>query len=274
MPSPKPPFLLSPAQMRRLPPHFPLSLSIPRADDRRVLSGILSVIRHGLRWCDAPAAYGPYKTLSNRFVRVSRMGVFDRIFAALATEGGLPARLMIASTHLKAHRTAASLLKKGLFPAASGDTQGRADLQAPRRPRRPGTPHRAALLTEGQASDHRGAAIMLPRLPPARDLIADRDYDSACLTALRALPLARTGLQTRGITPCIPSPAPGQDGHAVGACQASLGSPFGRIASNGSRPVRASTLLPRVWGSSCHVLPLYPPFQRLWRNHPPRERSS
>ncbi len=124
------------------------------------------------------------------------MGVFDRIFAALAAD---------ASTHLKAHRTAASLLKKGLFPAASGDTQGRADLQAPRRPRRPGTPRRAALLTEGQASDHRGAAIMLPRLPPARELITDRDYDSAHLTALLVLPPARTGLQNRGITPCIPS---------------------------------------------------------------------
>jgi transposase len=121
MPSAKPPFLLSPAQMRRLSPHFPLSHGIPRVDDRRVLSGIIDVIRHGLRWRDAPAAYGPYKTLYNRFVRCSRMGVFDRIFAALAAEGGVPERLMIDSTHLKAHRTAASLLKKGLFPAVSGE---------------------------------------------------------------------------------------------------------------------------------------------------------
>ena len=45
--------------------------------------------------------------------------LFDRIFAALAAEGGRPSRLMIDATHLKAHRTAASLLKKGLFPAAS-----------------------------------------------------------------------------------------------------------------------------------------------------------
>jgi hypothetical protein len=49
------------------------------------------------------------------------MGVFDRIFAALAAEGGPPERIMIDSTHLKAHRTAASLLKKGLFPAFSGE---------------------------------------------------------------------------------------------------------------------------------------------------------
>jgi hypothetical protein len=42
-------------------------------DDRRVLSGIIYVyvIRHGLRWRDAPAVYGPHKTLDNRFVRWS-----------------------------------------------------------------------------------------------------------------------------------------------------------------------------------------------------------
>ncbi len=118
---PTPSFLLTTAQMRRLSPHFPLSHGIARVDDRRVLSGIIYVIRNGLQWRDAPAAYGPHKTLYNRFVRWSRLGVFDRIFAALAAEGGPPERLMIDSTHLKAHRTAASLLKKGLFPAVSAE---------------------------------------------------------------------------------------------------------------------------------------------------------
>ena len=86
---------------------------------RRVLSGIIFVIQGGLRWRDAPPGYGPHKTLYNRFVRWSRMGVFDRIFVALAAEGGPPERPMIDSTHLKAHRTAASLLQEGLFPAVS-----------------------------------------------------------------------------------------------------------------------------------------------------------
>ena len=89
---------------------------MPRVDDRRVISGIIFVIRNGLRWRDAPAAYGPPKTLYNRFVRWSRLGVFDRIFAGLAGNVGKPDCVMIDSTHLKAHRTAASLLKKGLFP--------------------------------------------------------------------------------------------------------------------------------------------------------------
>ena len=38
------------------------------------------------------------------------MGIFDRIFANLADESGPPDRVMIDSTHLKAHRTAASLV--------------------------------------------------------------------------------------------------------------------------------------------------------------------
>ncbi len=68
---------------------------------------------------DAPKAYGPHKTLYNRFICWSGLGVFDRIFAALAAEGPKPDRIMIGTTHLKAHRTAASLLKKGMFPAVS-----------------------------------------------------------------------------------------------------------------------------------------------------------
>ena len=113
-------FWLSEVQMRRIRPYFPLSHGVPRVDDRRVISGIVFVIRNGLRWRDAPKEYGPHKTIYNRFVRWSRLGVFDRIFAALAGKAGKPRRLMIDATHLKAHRTAASLLKKGLFPAASG----------------------------------------------------------------------------------------------------------------------------------------------------------
>jgi putative transposase len=113
-------FLLTEAQMRRLEPYFPLSHGIARVDDRRVISGIIYVIRNGLRWRDAPREYGPHKTIYNRFVRWSRLGVFNKILAELARNAGKPRRLMIDATHLKAHRTAASLFKKGLFPAVSG----------------------------------------------------------------------------------------------------------------------------------------------------------
>lgn len=113
-------FLLSEAQMRRITPLFPLSHGVARVDDRRVVSAIVFVIRNGLGWRDAPRDYGPHKTIYNRFIRWSRLGVFNRIFAELVRKAGKPDRLMIDATHLKAHRTAASLLKKGLFPDVLG----------------------------------------------------------------------------------------------------------------------------------------------------------
>jgi putative transposase len=117
-------FLLSPDQMRRIAPYFPLSHGVPRVDDRKIISGIIFVIRNGLRWRDAPKDYGPHKTIYNRFIRWSRLGVFNRIFATLAAKGGKPEQLMIDATHLKAHRTAASLLKKGMFPDVLGEPKG------------------------------------------------------------------------------------------------------------------------------------------------------
>jgi len=50
-------------------------------------------------------------------------------------------------------------------------------------------------LTEGQQSDHKGAATLLPDLPPASELIGDKGYDSDAF---------RVALIERGIKPCIP----------------------------------------------------------------------
>ncbi len=93
-------FLLSERQMARIEPHFPLAHGVPRVDDRRVVSGMVYVIKHGLQWKDAPKDYGPHKTLYNRFIRWSRLGVFDRIFAALAGEGPNLERIMIDATQV------------------------------------------------------------------------------------------------------------------------------------------------------------------------------
>lgn len=89
-----------------------------------MISGIIHVLKRGLQWRDAPQEYGPHKTLYNRFMRWSRKGIFNKIFMALAGERGDPDRLMIDATYLKAHRTAASLLKKGMFPALSDAPKG------------------------------------------------------------------------------------------------------------------------------------------------------
>jgi transposase len=95
-------FWLTYEQIERIRPFFPTERGVSRADDRKVLSGIVYVIKNGL-----------HKTLYNRFKRWSENGVFERIFEELAKPaGGCGDVLMIDATHLKAHRTASSL-KKG-----------------------------------------------------------------------------------------------------------------------------------------------------------------
>jgi len=107
-------FWLKHEHLKRIQHLFPKSRGVARVDDRRVLSGIIHVIRNGLRWRDAPSDYGPHKTLYNRWARWSQMGVFIRILTELAAKGDEMETLMIDATHLKTHRTASSMgLKKG-----------------------------------------------------------------------------------------------------------------------------------------------------------------
>jgi transposase len=115
-------YWLTDAQMERLRPFFPKSRGKPRVDDRRVLSGIIFIQRNGLMWKHAPAAYGPPKTLYNRWKRWSRRGVFARIMTDLAAQAQDTEIVMIDATHAKAHRTASSLAvqKGGPLPVGDG----------------------------------------------------------------------------------------------------------------------------------------------------------
>ena len=116
-------YWLTDEQMARLEPYFPKSHGRPRVDDRRVLSGIVFVNRNGLRWRDAPAAYGPHKTLYNRWKRWSDAGVFVRMMEGLSAAQPERRTVMIDATYLKAHRTASSLgVKKG---ASGGSSDAR-----------------------------------------------------------------------------------------------------------------------------------------------------
>lgn len=101
-------FWLTEEQFARLAPLLPRDTrGVARVDDRRVISGIIHVLQSGCRWKDAPDAYGPHKTLYNRFVRWASKGVWEDVFTQLAEAGGPPAALMIDATHVKAHRCAA-----------------------------------------------------------------------------------------------------------------------------------------------------------------------
>jgi transposase len=100
-------FWLSEAQWARIAPHLPTDVrGVPREDDRRVISGIIHVLKTGCRWCDCPREYGPYTTIYNRFVRWAERGVWENLFRKLAGSGRSAETQMIDSTHVKAHRSA------------------------------------------------------------------------------------------------------------------------------------------------------------------------
>jgi transposase len=101
-------FWLTGEQFAKIAPHLPTDTrGKERVDDRRVISGIVHVLKSGGRWVDAPPGYGPKKTLYNRFVRWAEKGVWVGVFEALAQAGGPPAQVLIDSSAVKAHRSAA-----------------------------------------------------------------------------------------------------------------------------------------------------------------------
>jgi transposase len=92
-------YWLAEAQMQRLRPYFPKSRGGARVNDLRVPSGSIFINRNGvydvsryeraaprLRWCDVHVAYGPPKTLYNRWKRWRDMGVFARLMMGLAEQ--------------------------------------------------------------------------------------------------------------------------------------------------------------------------------------------
>ena len=114
-------FWLNDREFARLAPHLPTDTrGKPRVDDRRVISGIIHVLKSGCRWADSPLVYGPRKTLYNRFVRWAAKGVWLEIFHALAAAGGPPAEVLIDSSAVKAAELGFAFAPSGLSRWRSG----------------------------------------------------------------------------------------------------------------------------------------------------------
>ena len=115
-------FYLSSAQMDVIRPFFPRSRGIPRRDNQKIISELSmfsSSVSDGRMLQKNTAPIKLFITVlsdgDNRFVRWSNMGVFKKIFTALSESTQDTSLLMIDATCLKAHRTAASLRKKGFL---------------------------------------------------------------------------------------------------------------------------------------------------------------
>ena len=55
--------------------------------NRRIISGILHVLKFGCRWRDCPAVYGPHTTVYNRFNRWSKAGIWQAMCDRRMTSG-------------------------------------------------------------------------------------------------------------------------------------------------------------------------------------------
>ena len=100
-------FWLSDEQWSAIDPHLPKNQpGARRVDDRRVISGILHVLKTGSRWCDCPGEYGPPTTIYNRFNRWSRRRFWMGPLEAMAATGAVTKSTAIDSTFVKAQRSA------------------------------------------------------------------------------------------------------------------------------------------------------------------------
>lgn len=101
------PFWLSDEAWAAIEPHLPKNQpGARRVDDRRVISGIVHVLKIGCRWCDCPAAYGPPTTIYNRFNHWSRRGFWLKPLDALVDAGVVAKSTAIDGTYIKAQRAA------------------------------------------------------------------------------------------------------------------------------------------------------------------------
>src|SRR3954464_10890926 len=114
---------LTDAQWERLCPMLPPQkprTGRPAKNHRSILNGILWILRTGSPWPALPDRYGSWKTVSSRFYRWQRAGVWDRILSELQRRADAESRLdwslhFVDSTVVRAHQHAAG---------AKGGTRG------------------------------------------------------------------------------------------------------------------------------------------------------
>jgi transposase len=100
-----------------LPPQKPKT-GRPSGDHRRILNGILWMLRTGAPWRDLPERYGPWRTVASRFYRWERAGIWGRLLAAVPALANANGQMNgdihdVDGTMIRAHQHAAGA-KKGI----------------------------------------------------------------------------------------------------------------------------------------------------------------
>jgi transposase len=147
---------------------------VPWVNDRRVLNGIFWVLRSGAPWGDLPAAFGPYTTCYNRFVRWRRAGVWGRMIDALAAAHDAAVQMIDTSiVRVRQHGACITRNQRQSMGRSRGGLTSKIHAVVDSN----GLPVRLA-LSSGEAHDVRLAGKLLSRLKSGSMLLADRGYDA------------------------------------------------------------------------------------------------
>jgi transposase len=87
---------LTHTQWERLPPLLPPQnpkTGRPAVDQRRILNGMLWMLRSGAPWRDLPARDGPWRTVASRFDRWPHAGLWERLFSAVQAQADADGQL-------------------------------------------------------------------------------------------------------------------------------------------------------------------------------------
>ena len=173
-------FWLSDAQWAVIEPHLPSNQpGGRRVDDRRVISGILHVLKIGCRWQDCPADYGPATTVYNRFNRWSRRRFWLDLLESLAASGAVTRSTAVDSTYIKAQRSAFGG-ERGAKAQAIGPSRGGQTTKIHALTDVVGRPFKL-MVTPGNVSDVTVAPDLLAGVKGARYILADKGYDADTL---------------------------------------------------------------------------------------------
>ena len=197
-----------------LPPQKPKT-GRPNDDHRTIINGMLWVLNSGAPWRDLPWRYGSVGTVSSRFYRWCKSGVWQQVLEALQALADATGQVgwdlhFIDSTIVRAHQHAAGARKVGRNPAAPDEALGRSrggiTTKIHLRCEGYGKPVTFA-VTAGQVHDSQAVSTLMsrgaikrigrgrPRLRPAK-VVGDKAYSSRRL---------RISLRRRGILPVIPT---------------------------------------------------------------------